>query len=96
MLRNLIVLFTIYYMFKCLKPTSKKYKAEYIILLAILFFYFIGNFAFFCMQFMSKNNSIYPFFNLILSGGWNLWREQIVTPIVAILFFVYITCKLIM
>lgn len=91
MLRNLCILILMFYLFQDLDifknyPSYIDYKIEYIIIFFIILFYFIGNFDFYILQFYPKNKIIY----FIIWGGYSLWREQIVMPIVSILLLFFI------
>jgi len=79
-------------MFKELKNNkeSKKYKMHYHILLTILFLYFIGNLVTYISNFIDKNSSIYKYLYFITNGGFDLWKEEFVTPFFGILLLLFI------
>jgi hypothetical protein len=95
MLRNLIILVIIYYMFQSLNQDLNsnlisKYRIEYTVLLVLLLFYFAGNFGLFYLNFYPKN----AFWDSIVNYGFEIWREQWVMCAVFILLLGTILYKM--
>ena len=95
MLRNLIILVVIYYMFQSINQDLSKglisqYKVEYIALLLLLLFYFAGNIGLFYLNFYPKN----VLFDSIVNYGFELWREQWVMCAVFVLLLFTILYKM--
>ena len=94
MLRNIIVLVLIYFMFQSVNQDLKNYlfihyKIEYFTLLGLLLFYLAGNVGLFYLNFYPKN----CFWDILVNYGWEIWREQFVMCFIFILFLFMIFYK---